>query len=312
MKLIRLYALFFLLLPLSIFAQDSPTVADTLSADDVYICVGNNSEAFHSIKDCVGLDTCTDSLQVVSTSVALRKYKRKECCRCWKNPLENCADDNPDYGLEEEGRRFGDDIYFDDFWWAADGGQVYFAFMALGSVVILSNEVFVAPSYTLLPPKLGGSGRFRTEPFLLFGLNIMFRKNLKLDAFEYGINYHEFDVVSNSGNPPTSELKGSLMFAFSYLHLMNQHFSENFEKGKGVEVFAGPLLTFGRYNIGANAEEVGNRFGVGATGAVSFPIVERLRLELRGDFTNYSSELKLGLRWWYQKKYPWQKRREGL
>jgi len=297
-----------------IFSQTNTKEAEEV--DQVLVCTGKNFEAFHSDKRCTGLDNCTDSLQTVLYDVALDSLGRKLCCICWENPGKDCVNDNPDayvpsdneYEDEEDDDYYGETpgIYVDDWWWwGADGGPYWVAVMAVGSVVLLSNEVYVGASYPYLPPRLSSNLRLDVEPAV--GVDLMFRKNLKRDAFEYGFNYHTFDLIeeTNAGAAITSE-RERLMWVVSYLHNFNQHFYNPNGKENKVKFFAGPLVTFG---VNEWNEDNRNEFGVGGIVTMSFPLSKRVFIDVRSQMSNYSSEIKLGLRWRYQEKYPWQKRR---
>ena len=72
-----------------------------------------------------------------------------------------------------------------------------------------------------------------------------------------------------------------------------------------MKFFLGPLVTFGSQDLFNNQEL--NKFGVGITGSLGIPLGKQVSIDLRSDITNYSTEVKLGLRWFYQNKYPWQR-----
>jgi hypothetical protein len=305
MKSYRYLICLFLVFPFFCFSQVSTSEKD--STDDVIICLSKVSKTFHSHDECIGLETCTGKLKKLSEDVAMRKYDRAVCCICWNNPGDDCENDHPNAIYDQEEEDYDDDqgVFIEDFLWL-DGGGVYALFgVVLGSVVILSNEVFVGTSYSVLPPKLSVKQTFEINTSL--GFSLLFRKNIKQDAVEYGFNYHTFEFNTARNSPNSSEYDDRFMFSLSYLHEMNQHFLEHHKKPSKVKFFLGPLVTFGGQGLFNNQEM--NKFGIGATGSVSIPIGKRVNIDLRSDVTNYSSEVKLGLRWLYQKKYPWQSRR---
>lgn len=300
---------FFLVFPLYCFSQVDSSEKNPIY--DVVICLTEESKTFHSHDKCIGLETCKGKIKELSEDVAIRKYNRAVCCICWTNPGVDCENDNPnttyEYDEEEaEGEaRSGGDIFMEDFLWL-DGGGVYAVFgIVLGSVVILSNEVFVGASYSVLPPKLSIRQTFDINTSI--GVSLLFRKNIKKDAVEYGFNYHTFEFNTDRNSPNSYVYDDRLMFSISYLHQMNQHFSDYSKKPSKVKVFLGPIVTFGSQDLFNNQEL--NKFGIGATGSVSIPLGKRVNIDLRSDITNYSSEVKLGIRWLYQKKYPWQRSR---
>ena len=306
MKSFRQLTFLFLAFPFFCFSQDNSSEKDSI--DFVFICLSEESKTFHSYDKCIGLETCEGKLKELSEDVAILKYDRAVCCICWNNPGDDCLNDNPDaiyeYDDDEEARD-GGDFFVEDFLWL-DGGGIYTLLGAvLGSVVLLSNEVFVGASYSVLPPKLSTKEIFDIKNSL--GFSLLFRKNLKKDAVEYGFNYHTFEFNTNRSSPNSYEYDDRFMFSVSYLHQMNQHFSDYREKPSKVKVFLGPIITFGSQDLFNNQEL--NKFGIGATGSVNIPLGKRVNIDLRSDITNYATEVKFGLRWLYQKKYPWQRRR---
>ncbi len=306
MKSFRQLTFLFLAFPLFCFSQDTSNKKD--SVDYVIICLSEESRTFHSYHECVGLETCEGKLKELSEGDATRKYDRYVCCLCWNNPGDDCKNDNPNASYEydeEDDQISAGDIFFEDFLWLDGGGIYALAGAVLGSVVLLSNEVFIGASYSVLPPKLSTRQIFDINTSL--GFSLLFRKNLKKDAIEYGFNYHTFEFNTDRNSPTSYENDDRFMFSLSYMHQMNQHFSDYRKKPAKVKVFLGPIVTFGSQNL-FNNQEV-NKIGVGVTGLVGFPLGKRVNIDLRSDVTNYSTEVKLGLRWLYQKKYPWQRRR---
>lgn len=47
--------------------------------DEVYICVSNTAEVYHSDRDCWGLNKCTHDIKKVTLKEAVYKYKRRYC-----------------------------------------------------------------------------------------------------------------------------------------------------------------------------------------------------------------------------------------
>ncbi|MFK7775936.1 MAG: hypothetical protein AB8F94_27680 [Saprospiraceae bacterium] len=303
MKLFRYLTLLFLVLPTLTFSQNDFSEKDSIA--NVFICLSEVSKTFHSYEDCIGLETCEKELEELSEEIAIRKYDRAVCCICWTNPGDDCKNDNPNatYDYEEEERRR--EVFFEDFLWFEGGGVYAFVGAFLGSVILLSNEVFIGTSYSILPPKLSVKEIFDINTSL--GFSLLFRKNLKKDAVEYGFNFHSFEFNTDQNSPSSFEADDRFMFSVSYLHQMNQHFSDYSQKPSKIKFFLGPLVTFGSQDLFNNQDL--NKFGVGVTGSLGIPLGKRVNIDLRSDITNYSTEVKLGLRWFYQKKYPWQRRR---
>jgi len=303
MKSFRHLTFLFLILPFCCFSQDNSSEKNSI--EQVIICVSEVSKTFHSHDECIGLETCEGRLKELSEDVAILKYDRYVCCICWNNPGDDCKSDNPNARYEYEEEADGNGIFIEDFWWLEGGGVYAFVGAFLGSVIILSNEVFVGTSYSVLPPRLSTKETFDINTSL--GFSLLFRKNLKKDAVEYGFNYHSFDFTTNRNSQSSYEYDDRFMFSISYLHQMNQHCSDYSKKPSKVKFFLGPIVTFGSQDLFNNQEP--NKFGIGATGTMSIPLGDRVNIDLRSDVTNYSTEVKLGLRWLYQKKYPWQRRR---
>ncbi|MFK8004910.1 MAG: hypothetical protein AB8H03_01005 [Saprospiraceae bacterium] len=303
MKLFRQLIFLFLVLPFCCFSQNNLSEKDSI--ENVFICTSEVSQTFHSHDECIGLETCEKELEELPEELAIRKYDRAVCCICWTNPGDDCRNDNPNatYEYEEEERERG--IFLEDFWWLDGGGVYAFVGAFLGSVILLSNEVFIGTSYSVLPPKLSINEIFELNSSL--GFSLLFRKNLKKDAVEYGFNFHSFEFNTDRNSPSSFEYDDRFMFSVSYLHEMNQHFTDYRQKPSKMKFFLGPLVTFGSQDLFNNQEL--NKFGVGVTGSLGIPLGNRVNIDLRSDITNYSTEVKLGLRWFYQKKYPWQKRR---
>lgn len=291
----------FLFFSILCFSQNSPNEKDSIY--NVFICLSENSQTFHSHKKCIGLETCIGKIKEVSEDDAFDIYQRSVCCFCWVDPGEDCGNDNPNVVYDEEDSDSDRGVFLEDFLWL-DGGGIYAIIgAAIGSVALLSNEVFIGTSYSLLPPRLSIRETFDINSSL--GFSFLFRKNFKKDAIEYGFNYHSFEFNTDRNSPNTYEYDDRFMFSISYLHQMNQHFFEYRKTPSKVNFFLGPIVTFGNQDLFNN--QALNKLGVGMTGVVGIPLGKKVFLDIRSDITNYSSEVKLGIRWWYQEKYPWQR-----
>lgn len=55
----------------------------SLREKEVYICVSGTAYAYHQKKKCRGLNECTHKIELVTESVAQKKYKRKPCGWCY-------------------------------------------------------------------------------------------------------------------------------------------------------------------------------------------------------------------------------------
>lgn len=308
-----------LLFPFLIFAQQTSS-QDSLkkpNQEEVIICPSEKFKAFHSHKECPGLDTCTDSLVFVTAEIAMENFTRQECCICWEDPLKDCKNDNPDYKVAEYDGNYeeeydpdyeepeedrNDDLYVDDLWLLSDAAFFYLG-VVVGSAVLLSNEVYIGRSYSFLPPKLIIDSDFDVESS--WGLDILFRKNFKRDAFEYGLSYHNYELANESARPTRFDSRETFMFKLSYLHQLNQHFSTVNNSKERFNIYAGPMITFGLPDLGDELPV--DKFGIGGTVVGSLKLGKRFHLDMRGSFTNFSSEVSVGIRWLYQKEYFWKR-----
>lgn len=64
--------------------------------EEVYICNGSYSIAYHSRTNCRGLNNCKSSVTSVNESYAESVLKRQPCCICWKTD-GGCRTDESDY-----------------------------------------------------------------------------------------------------------------------------------------------------------------------------------------------------------------------
>ncbi len=64
--------------------------------EEVYVCNGSYSIAYHSRSNCRGLNNCRSSVTSVSESYAEIVLKRLPCCICWKTD-GGCRTDEADY-----------------------------------------------------------------------------------------------------------------------------------------------------------------------------------------------------------------------
>ena len=49
----------------------------------VWICTGSSAYAYHSRRNCSGLNSCKGSIRQVTLDEAVKKYHRKPCKKCW-------------------------------------------------------------------------------------------------------------------------------------------------------------------------------------------------------------------------------------
>lgn len=293
----RIYlVLTILILFTPLFSQEKrdTSIAIDDAIQEVIICSHKKSKSFHSYDECIGLETCNDSLQRVTYDQAIDVHTRKECCYCWEGDTRKCANDNPSaeeviYEDEEV------NTTVEDFFWLTEDLYFGYAIFAIGAVAILSNEIYIGFSYPVLPPILEDVQR--ADITAARGIDILFRKNFKRDALEYGFNYHVFEYQENIIVNDVSKF----MFVLSYLKEFNRHFSR--KNNSRLKIYAGPLLTF-ENNI-FRRDRANPQSGIGLSFVTSLALSKRVNLDFRSIFSSHSSELKIGLRWQYQRKYAW-------
>jgi hypothetical protein len=254
----------------------------------VYVCTGSYAYAYHSRSDCPGLNNCKGEIRYTDAYTATYSLKRKPCCRCWSNVVNNCHDDNRSYYQSGGG---------------GSGGA--YAVLGLGiiiaasSAVILSNEVSASFSFSTDYSRLylsPNSGKVRYGP----GVTVLFRKNFKFSpkskaSIEYGFSYHALTThyVSNN-NIPYNSVGPQWAFNFNYQH---QIFGNKINSDK-FYLNAGPCISFSDYICAG-----------GGVFSIAYKPHSRVKLEFRTELTNAYFQFKVGVRFLYQKYYFWQKKK---
>jgi hypothetical protein len=249
------------------------------SAQTVYFCTGAYSYAYHSISNCPGLSNCGGQIRYVDENYAINVLGRVPCCRCWSNVAGRCKDDNPYYA----GGGGGDD------------SEAY-AILALGIVVasaaILSNDIYVYPAYSFYK----GEGNYSSfpsfsNPSISTGWLMGFRKKFKHSALEYGASYLK------------SEFQNKYRLGYEYPNYIDRwgvHF--NFvhhvfynKTPEWLKVYFGPSVNY-VYD-----------FGFGGVIGKEIRLFDRLKFDVRYEWTTQTNQVQAGLIFTYQKKYLWQK-----
>ncbi len=268
---------------LSLFQTNAQDIAfhnNSVSASDykyqfkenqtIYICNGPYAYAYHSRGNCPGLNNCNGQILVWDEVSALNSRWDKPCCRCWSNVYSNCKDDNPALGYgssSSSGGGGGDSV--------AAGVAVVVIF---GSAIILSNDIYVYRVFSFYKDK-NYAVNSREGSGWAFG----FRKTFDKSALEYGMSIIE--SKNNYGNS----------FSESYgLHInyIQQIFDSKMPKN--LNVYVGPSIN----SI--------NELGYGGIIGSHYKIFDRLKIDLRYEFTTQTNQVQLGLIFKYQKKYFWQ------
>jgi hypothetical protein len=246
-------------------------------AQTVYICTGLYAYAYHSRSDCQGLKNCKGQINYTDEYSAVNSFDRRPCCRCWSNVSGNCKDDNPNGGGSV----------------GSDNNSEAYAYLALAivttSAIILSNDFYIYPAYSFYkgvdknnyygqqPNNGNGTG-------WIFG----FRKTFKHSALEYGASYLKFENAYFYKNTIIQNRRWGGHFNF-----VHQIFYNN--TPEWLKVYIGPSLNY-VYD-----------FGYGGIIGSEMKLFDRLRLDVRYEWTTQTNQIQAGLIFTYQKKYFWQK-----
>jgi hypothetical protein len=252
----------------------------------VYVCLGQYAYAYHSYQTCPGLNNCQSSVITVEQSTAIYTYKRKACCRCWSNVAYNCYDDNPNNSGGGYGGGGG----------GGDGLAIIGCAIAATSVIILSNEFYIAPAVSFYKGKKYLSDNIRKikqKPAL--GITFHLRKNFKNSGLEYGVSYFKYERTiyyeepSYSNHGASEKIGGYL----NYVHnVLKQKIPEKYT------LFCGPTVKYV------------DDFGFGGIVGGSIKVHDRIKFDLRYELSTQSNQIQLGLQILYQKVYFWKKRKQ--
>lgn len=242
------------------------------------MCTGSYAYAYHSRSDCPGLGNCNGEIRYTDEYTATKSLGRVPCCRCWSN-VTGCRDDNPYYGGSYGG---------------GDGSRETYAYIALAIIAtgaaILSNDIYVYPAIsfhnqTKTNNHYGPQSDNGVGTSWIFG----FRKTFRHSALEYGASYLKYKVNYDDGYGDTyqSEIKkwgGHL----NYVHQIFYNKTPDW-----LKVYFGPSI-----NIVHN-------FGYGGIVGTEMKLFDRLRFDLRYEWTTQTNQIQAGLIFTYQKKYFW-------
>ena len=233
----------------------------------VYICTGQYAYAYHSRSNCPGLNNCKGDVIYTDENTASSSYGRVPCCRCWSNVSERCKDDDPTYS---GGSGSG-----------GDGAAIIAAVVIVGSAIILSNDIYAYPTYSIRNGQRGLNQKSS------FGWSFGFRKTFSKSALEYGVS-----LIPNENRNYYYYNSTSTQTGF---HLNFVHEFLKAKMPKNITVYAGPSLNYL------------NEFGYGGLIGGRYQLLKRLNLDLRYELTSQTNNVRLGLIFNYQRKYFWQK-----
>jgi len=249
-------------------------------AQTVYICTGAYAYAYHSRSNCPGLNNCKGEINYTDEYSAVNSFGRRPCCRCWSNVSGNCKDDNPSYGGGGGG--------------GGDNSEAY-AYLALAivatSAIILSNDFYIYPAYSFHKgvDKNNYYGQQSTNgngTGWIFG----FRKTFKHSALEYGASYLKSKVDYNYGYGTYTDEIDRWGGHFNYVHQIFYNKTPDW-----LKIYFGPSVNY-VYD-----------FGYGGLVGTEMKLFDRLRFDVRYEWTTQTNQIQAGLIFTYQKKYFWQK-----
>ena len=236
----------------------------------VYICGGKYAYAYHSYQNCKGLNNCQSKVYYTSENDAINQYGREPCCLCWNNVAERCKYD----GATSAGGRSGNNGDAEAL--VIVGAVVGVAIITSG-VILVSNELYLGGIY---------STRYKEN-----GIAVHFRSNIKEKfGLEYGVRY--FSNSSTAG----------AYFNFTR-NIEHNKVHQNLIPYLGITSSYGTVPYEGYYQ---NDQFI----GLGGIIGCGLSLHERLKLDLRYEITNNSSNFILGLQVLYQKKNYFTRRKE--
>jgi hypothetical protein len=242
----------------------------------VYICTGSYAYAYHSRSDCPGLGNCKAEIKYTDENYAVNVLRRVPCCRCWSNVSDRCKDDNP-YGGGSSGGGDNSDIY------------KYVALaVVIGSAAILSNDIYIYPTYSFYKSnnRYSGNPNYSNTTGWIFG----FRKTFKHSALEYGFSSIKSQIDYNN--------RGSFI-STNYTNRWGYHF--NFVQ----QIFYNKTPLWLKFYLGPSINSV-YEFGYGGVFGTEMKLLDRLKFDVRYEWTTQTNQVQAGLIFTYQKKYFWQ------
>ncbi len=259
--------------------EKKENLSNVSNSQTVYICTGSYAYAYHSRSDCPGLNNCKGEIKYADENFAVNNLGRVPCCRCWSNVTGRCKDDNPYYG----GSGGGDDN---------SEALAYIALaVVIASAAVLSNDIYIYPTYSFYKGNYNdnrsGISQATNSPGWVFG----FRKTFKHSALEYGGSYFKSAFENNYGDGYSyTEENDRWGMHFNFVHQLFYN-----QTPYWVKVYLGPSLNY-IYD-----------FGYGGLIGTEIRIFDRLKFDLRYEYTTQTNQIQAGLIFTYQKKLFWQK-----
>lgn len=253
---------------------------NNLLAQTVYVCTGSYAYAYHSISNCPGLNNCKGSINYTSLYSAVSSLGRKPCCRCWSNVQGNCHDDNS-YSNNTSSPYYGGGG-------GSEGVAIVIGVVIVATVAVeaalISNDFYFYPCKSFYRSNINSNNiSISRGNGYLFG----FRKNFNRFAIEYGTGVVKFRSRNNNANfnYGNNEIqKWPVQFNVTYEML-------NFKMPERVKLY-----------VGLTGNHVFD-FGYGAIIGANYKIFDRLKFDLRYEFSTQTNQVQAGLIFKYQKDY---------
>lgn len=253
----------------NVFAENNSTET---TSQTVYVCTGSYAYAYHSRSDCPGLGNCKGEIKYTDENYAVNNLNRVPCCRCWSNVSGRCKDDNPYYSGGSGGGGDNSEAY----------AYLAIAFVA-ASAAILSNDLYVYPAYSFHNNQNSNSSN---GTGWIFG----FRKTFKYSALEYGASYlktkQEYNYGYGSNFYETDRWGGHFNFVHQVFYNKTPYW---------LKVYLGPSVNY-VYD-----------FGYGGIVGTEMRLFDRLKFDIRYEYTTQTNQIQAGLIFTYQKEYFWKK-----
>ncbi|MDP2189164.1 MAG: hypothetical protein Q8J69_10835 [Sphingobacteriaceae bacterium] len=261
---------------LSDTASAPKTESTNPSGIGVYICTGPYAYTYHSRLDCPGFTNCRGERKYTDQSYAMNTLGRVPCCRCWTNTGGRCKDDNPAVGGGGGG---GDN---------SAEAVIAIAIITVGAI-ILSNDVYAYPVRTFFynyeRPKIPIYTNLIDN---VTGWAFGFRKTFDYAALEYGATYFEF----NKRTAPNQTINPYQFTKWGW-HFNFVHDLFYYRTPERLKFYVGPSINY-----------IWD-FGYGGITGAQFKLFDRLKLDVRYEWTTQSNQLQAGLIFTYQKEYFW-------
>jgi hypothetical protein len=252
--------------------------AECQNSQIVYVCMGQYAYAYHSTTECTGLNNCKGELKYTDEYNAINTLGRKPCCICWSNVSGNCADDNNLYSSASGGGGGGG---YDSEAYA----YVALAIVATGAI-LLANDIYAYPTYSFYK-----SNDYKSYYSSGYGISFGFRKTFKHSAIEYGGSYMNCNPYANAYE--------------SYYDISEQRWG--FHLNYAQQLFYNQTPYWLKFYLGATGNYIQDEFGYGGFAGAEMRIIDRLKFDVRYEYSTLTNQVQAGFIYTFQKKYLWDK-----